>query len=176
MKPATWAQVDEIAAGALKPESKIAILSHTMLSPTEKQVIKEFQAKFPNTKVVIYDPVSSAALIKANELMYGVAMVPGYQFDKAKVIVSVQADFLGTWISPAQFAINMQPIEKSMPAAPKMSRHIQVESYMSLSGTNADNRIRIKPSETGAAIARLYNKSLPLKALPLSMLQIFLHH
>ena len=38
-----------------------------------------------------------------------------------------------------------------------MSRHFQVESYMSLSGSNADNRILIKPSEQGASIAYLYN-------------------
>ncbi len=156
---ATWAQVDDLVTGTLKPDSKIAILSHTLLSPTEKQVIKDFQVKYPNTTVTIYDPFSSAALTKAHELMYGVSMIPGYQFDKAKVIVSIQADFLGTWISPVQFAHQYSANRKIKDeSAPKMSRHIQIESYMSLSGTNADNRIRIKPSETGAAIARLYNK------------------
>ncbi|HJW29832.1 MAG TPA: molybdopterin-dependent oxidoreductase, partial [Saprospiraceae bacterium] len=156
---ATWAQVDDMVSAALKPESKISILSHSMLSPTEKQVIKDFQVKFPNTTVTIYDSVSSAALVRAHELMYGVAMVPGYHFDKAKVIVSVQADFLGTWISPAQFAHQYAATRKiTDAAAPKMSRHIQIESYMSLTGTNADNRIRIKPSETSAVIGRIYNK------------------
>ncbi len=155
----TWAQIDELVAGTLKPESRIAILSHTMLSPTEKKVIKDFQAKYPNTNVVVYDPVSSAAIIRANELMYGVAMVPGYHFEKAKVIVSVQADFLGTWISPVQFAHQYAASRKiEDPKGAKMSRHIQIESYMSLTGTNADNRIRIKPSESGAVLARLYNK------------------
>ncbi len=38
-----------------------------------------------------------------------------------------------------------------------MSRHYQVESQMSLTGSNADNRILIKPSEMGAAIVSLYN-------------------
>jgi len=156
---ATWQQIDEMMAGALKPESKIAILSHSMLSPTEKQVVKDFQTKYPNTTVAIYDPVSSAAILRANELMYGVAMVPGYHFDKAKVIVSIQADFLGTWISPAQFANQYAAGRKIVdPKTAKMSRHIQIESYMSLTGTNADNRIRIKPSEAGAVITRLYNK------------------
>ncbi|MBK9104841.1 MAG: hypothetical protein IPL92_09775 [Saprospiraceae bacterium] len=146
-------------ARALKPESRIAILSHTMLSPTEKQVVKDFQVKYPNTTVTIYDPVSSAAILRANELMYGVSIVPGYHFDKAKVIVGIQADFLGSWISPVQFAHKYAAGRKiEDPAAPKMSRHIQIESYMSLTGTNADNRIRIKPSESGAVVARLYNK------------------
>lgn len=156
---ATWAQVDEMVGGALKPESKITILSHTILSPTEKQVIKDFQAKYPNATLVQYDTFSSAALIKAHELMYGVSMVPGYHFDQAKVIASIQADFLGSWISPVQFAHQYSTNRKITDTEnAKMSRHIQIESYMSLSGTNADNRIRIKPSETGAVIARLYNK------------------
>lgn len=155
----TWQQIDELVAGALKPESKVAILTHSILSPTEKQVLKDFQTKFPNTTVTTYDPVSSAAILKAHELMYGVAMVPGYQFDKAKVIVSVQADFLGSWISPIQFAHAYAKGRKiADPSKASMSRHIQVESYMSLSGTNADNRIRIKPSESAAVLGRLYNK------------------
>jgi Fe-S-cluster-containing dehydrogenase component/anaerobic selenocysteine-containing dehydrogenase len=156
---ATWQQIDELVAATLKPESRIAILAHSMLSPTEKQVVKDFQVKYPNTTVTVYDPVSSAAILKANELMYGVSMVPGYHFDKAKVIVGVQADFLGTWISPVQFAHQYASTRKiTDPKAAKMSRHIQIESYMSLTGTNADNRIRIKPSETGAVLARMYNK------------------
>ncbi len=155
----TWKQLDDLVSGTLKPESRIAILSHSMLSPTEKQVVKDFQTKYPNTTVTVYDPVSSAAILRANELMYGVAMVPGYHFEKAKVIVAIQADFLGTWISPVQFAHKYAAGRKiADPKAPKMSRHIQIESYMSLTGTNADNRIRIKPSESGAVLGRLYNK------------------
>ena len=156
---ATWQQIDDLVAGTLKPESRVAILSHTILSPTEKQVVKDFQAKYPNTTVTIYDPVSSAAILRANELMYGVSMVPGYHFDQAKVIVSLQADFLGSWISPVQFAHQYAKGRKiADPKSAKMSRHIQIESYMSLTGTNADNRIRIKPSESGAVLGRLYNK------------------
>ncbi len=159
LEKATWEQVDDLVGITLNPESRIAIVSHSILSPTEKKVIKEVQSKYQNTTLTVYDPVSSAAILKAHEAMYGVAMVPGYHFDKANVIVSVQADFLGTWISPVQFAHQYSKNRKIKDTkAPKMSRHIQIESYMSLSGTNADNRIRIKPSESGAVLARIYNK------------------
>ena len=155
----SWQQVDDLMASSLKPESRIAIVTHTILSPTEKKVIKDFQAKYPNTTVTTYDPVSSAAILKAHEAMYGVAMIPGYQFDKAKVIVGIQADFLGSWISPVQFAHQYSANRKIKDVkAPGMSRHIQIESYMSLTGSNADNRIRIKPSESGAVLARIYNR------------------
>ena len=48
-----------------------------------------------------------------------------------------------------------------------MSRHIQVESGMSLTGSNADNRVLVKPSEQGAAIANLYNEVANLTGAPL---------
>lgn len=156
---ASWQQVDDLLATSLKPESRIAILTHTVLSPTEQKILKDFQVKYPATTITTYDPVSSAAILKAHETMYGVAMVPGYHFDKAKVIVSVQADFLGSWISPVQFNSQYAKNRKIQDVkSPSMSRHIQIESYMSLSGTNADNRIRIKPSESSAVLARLYSK------------------
>ncbi len=48
---------------------------------------------------VVYDPNSASGLVKANG-----GVVPGYDFSKAKVIVSVAADFLGTWLSPVEYA------------------------------------------------------------------------
>jgi molybdopterin-containing oxidoreductase family iron-sulfur binding subunit len=39
----------------------------------------------------------------------------------------------------------------------KMSRHYQVETHMSLTGFNADNRVQVRPSEMGAAMVALYN-------------------
>lgn len=39
-----------------------------------------------------------------------------------------------------------------------MSKHYQFESNLSLTGSNADERIGIKPSQLGAALISLYNK------------------
>jgi molybdopterin-containing oxidoreductase family iron-sulfur binding subunit len=108
--------------------------------------------------VITYDPISSAAILLANEQTFGQKTIPSYHFDKAKTIVSFNADFLGTWISPVEYArqyISGRKINE-IPGA-KMSRHFQVESHMSLTGSNADHRILVKPSEQGAAIAFLYN-------------------
>jgi Fe-S-cluster-containing dehydrogenase component len=84
--------------------------------------------------------------------------VPHYNFDKADVIVSFGADFLGTWISPVEF-INqyVQTRNNKSLQGKKMSRHLQFESGMSNTGSNADVRIPIKPSEEGIALVSLYN-------------------
>ncbi|MEK7257521.1 MAG: TAT-variant-translocated molybdopterin oxidoreductase, partial [Bacteroidota bacterium] len=154
----SWADVDKTLVTKLTPDAQIRIVTNTILSPTAKKAMGEFLAKYPNAKVVTYDPVSSSALLEANEQNFAKKTVPSYHFDKADVIVSFGADFLGTWISPVEFAKQWVTNRKVDAANPKMSRHIQVESGMTLTGSNADNRILVKPSEMGAAIAFLYNE------------------
>ncbi|MDX1409347.1 MAG: TAT-variant-translocated molybdopterin oxidoreductase, partial [Saprospiraceae bacterium] len=156
-QPTSWDEIDNAVAG-LNSNAQVRIVSNTILSPTAKKVIGEFAAKYPNTRLVTYDPVSSAALLKANEQCFGLKTVPDYHFDKAKTVVGIQADFLGTWISPVEYAKGYIENRKIRDAHhPEMSRHIQVETYMSLTGSNADNRVQVSPSQVGAAVKHLYN-------------------
>jgi len=154
----TWAEIDREITGKLNAGSRIRIVANTILSPTAKRAIEDFRTKFPNTEVVMYDPVSSSALLEANNQCFGQPVVPNYRFDQARVIVSFDADFLGTWISPIEYAAQYVVNRKVDTKSPRMSRHIQVESHMTLTGSNADNRILIKPSEQGAAIVAVYNE------------------
>jgi len=152
-----WAELDREVKSKLA-SGNIRIISNTNTSPTAQKALAEFKAKYPTATVTTYDPVSSAALLAANEMSFGVRAFPTYQFDQAEVIVSFGADFLGTWGSPLEQARSYVKGRKVVGAkGAKMSRHYQVESNMSLTGSNADNRILIKPSEQGAAIVALYN-------------------
>lgn len=155
----TWTALDKAVGAKLSSNATVRIVANTIMSPSTKRAIADFKAKFPNTEVVQYDPVSSSAMLLANEKSFGQRVIPNYHFDKADVIVSFGADFLGTWISPTEYAHQYakgRVIEDTHHA--KMSRHIQVESGMSMTGSNADNRVLVKPSEQGAAIATLYNE------------------
>jgi len=120
--------------------------------------IAAFATKFPTVNHVQYDAVSYSGIIEANKASFGKAVVPSYNFEKANVIVSVAADFLGTWLAgeehTQQYAKNRD--YKSLKNG-KMSRHVQFESGLSMTGTNADARIAIKPSEEGATLVALYN-------------------
>lgn len=160
--PTGWAQVDafvknHLAAIAASGKT-ISIVTSTIHSPSTQAVINDFIAKYPTAKHVSYDAVSYTGIIKANQNSFGKAVLPHYNFDKADIIVSFAADFLGTWISGEEFTRQYvsNRNNKSLEAK-KMSRHIQFESGMSLTGTNADVRIAIKPSEEGVALVNLYN-------------------
>ena len=153
----SWEDLDKAVKSKLTAASKVRLVCNTILSPSAKNVIKEFQAAYPNTKVAMYDPVSSSAILEANEKCFGDKVIPNYDFGKAQVIVSIGADFLGTWVSPVEFANQYAKNRKVNLKNPKMSRHIQVEAGMSMTGSNADDRVLIRPSEQGSAIAYLYN-------------------
>jgi molybdopterin-containing oxidoreductase family iron-sulfur binding subunit len=154
----SWTDLDNTIGTKLGSSKNIRIVTNTVLSPSAKEAIKEFQAKYPQSKVITYDPVSSAAILEANEMSFGDRVIPGYHFDKADVIVSFNADFLGTWISPVEYARQYISNRKVNGVNSKMSRHIQVESHMSMTGSNADNRVLVKPSHLGSAIAYLHGK------------------
>ncbi|GAB3930059.1 TAT-variant-translocated molybdopterin oxidoreductase [Mucilaginibacter myungsuensis] len=155
-------QLNAIKAGG----KKIRIVASTVYSPSTLGVINDFIVAYPTAKLVNYDSISYTGIIKANENSFGKAVVPSYKFDKADIIVSFGADFLGSWISGEEHTLqyvsnrNAKSLEEK-----RMSRHIQFESGMSLTGTNADTRIATKASDEGAALLSLY-KELTGTALP----------
>lgn len=161
-KRTDWATVDGEITSKLSAASaagkKIAIVSSSMSSPSAKKAVADFIAKYPTAKHVVYDAVSYYGIIKGNELSFGRAVVPSYNFDKAEVIVSFGADFLTSWITPIEFARQYGETRKLRNGKKTLSKHYQFEAMLSLSGANADTRVKLKPSQQSATIAALYNK------------------
>ncbi len=139
----------------------IRLVTSTLASPSTKAVIAEFVAKYPTARHIMYDANSVSGIIQANQTSFGKALVPAYDFSKAKTIVSIGADFLGTWIAPLDYA---KPYAKTRKIGAvgggnkQMSRHYQFETILSLTGSNADYRSSYKPSQEGLVVAALYNK------------------
>ncbi len=152
----TFDSFDKMVGDALAGK-QIALLTSTINSPSTLQIISEFLLKFPGSRHVQYDAVSYSGMLSANELTYGKRAIPSYHFDNAKVIVSLGADFLGTWLSPVEFASQYATNRKIKGEKPEMNRHIQFESMLSLTGSNADDRFVHLPSQTGAVAIALLN-------------------
>ena len=136
---------------------KIALVTSAITSPTSLEVIAAFKAKYPTVNHVVYAPISYHGLLTANEQTFGKRAVPQYMFENAKVIVSISADFLGSWVAPSLFAKGYGQTRKLKKQNPDMSKHFQFESMLSLTGANADERFTMRPSETGAVARSLYN-------------------
>ncbi|MFC3878754.1 TAT-variant-translocated molybdopterin oxidoreductase [Algoriphagus namhaensis] len=152
-----WATIDTQVKSALASAGTVKIVSNTILSPSTSKALAQLSAAFGDAEVIQYDPLSSYGISKAAETFYGEAMIPSYHFDKAKTIVSFDADFLGTWISPIEFAGQYAKTRKISKENPNMSRHYQFESNLSLTGANADYRTPMRASQSGLAVLALYN-------------------
>ncbi|MEP7277554.1 MAG: TAT-variant-translocated molybdopterin oxidoreductase [Bacteroidota bacterium] len=147
---------DKMAGDAIRGTA-VVLLSPTISSPTTKKIIGEFLAKYPGGRHVQYDGISYSALLEANDASYGKKFIPSYQFEKAKVLVSLSADFLGSWVNPVEFQRNYSSLRKINEKNPEMSKHYQFESLITMTGANADERFTHKPSEAAAVATGLLN-------------------
>ena len=166
----TFDAFDQMASAAFAAAGgPLVLLTGTLTSPTTNQIITEFLTKFPGSKHVQYDADSYSGVLLAAESTYGKKAIPSYRFDKAQVIVSLGADFLGTWLTPVEFARQYASGRKVDEKNPTMSKHYQFESLLSLTGSNADERYTHKPSESGAVALALLAElggSVTAPALP----------
>ncbi|MCW3088712.1 MAG: 4Fe-4S dicluster protein [Sediminibacterium sp.] len=152
-KEVTFEAIDKALAGALTGPA--VLLTSSITSPSTKEIINQFITRFPGSRHVTYDAVSYSGLLLANEASHGKRAIPSYHFENAKAIVSIGADFLGTWLSPVEFARQYASGKKLDEKNPAMSKHIHFESVASLTGSNADEKYLHRPSETGAVVSAL---------------------
>ncbi len=170
----TWSELDKNVGDKLrtiaKNNGKIAIVSNTIISPSMYGALAELSSSLyggavaegmmdvyhPNFNIVQYDAVSYNAMREANLASFGKRSIPDYNFTNAKTIVSLGADFLSTWLMGNAFSADYG--KRRVPDGEWMSRHFQFESMMSITGSNADYRAMIKPSEQAAVLSYILGK------------------
>ena len=153
----SWSDADDKIGTTLnelkEANAPVVLLTGTLASPSTEKVISEFIGAYPNVKHVVYDAVSESGALDAFETMYGARALPTYRLDKAEIIVSIGADFLGDW----QGGYAQSYAAGRKPETGKMSRHIQFESNMTITGANSDSRNILKPTDQVFALINLYN-------------------
>jgi molybdopterin-containing oxidoreductase family iron-sulfur binding subunit len=157
-KTTTWDALDaEVTSGLARVAASgrvLRVVTAPRLGPSEEKALGALLARYPGAKRVVFAALGEDAIALAHRATHGTAAVPSYHFDAAHVIASFAADFLGTWLSPVAFTRRYaQGRAYSMPHA--MSRHWQLEPHLSLTGTNADRRIPLRPSDERRALLAL---------------------
>jgi molybdopterin-containing oxidoreductase family iron-sulfur binding subunit len=157
--PAEWQDIDERIESHLRAtmsrQGRVVLLSSTITSPSTHELIARWRRHYDRFQHVVHDPVSYASIRRAHEGCFNRAVIPHYRFDRAAVIVGIEADFLGTWLSPVEFTA--QYATRRRPAQ-SMAHHSQCESTMTLTGANADVRHAVAPSEIGRLVLSLLDR------------------
>ncbi|TNF75055.1 MAG: 4Fe-4S dicluster domain-containing protein [Bacteroidetes bacterium] len=155
--PVEWEALDAGVTSklaSLKNSGKqIALLTQTYASPSVDRLIGQFREAYGNVTHVTYDAVSCDAALNAYQARYGERALADYDLSSADLIVSFGADFLGDWQGGGYDGGYSRG---RVPSNGKMSRHVQFESNMSLTGANADQRVPLTPAQQKVALAHLY--------------------
>ena len=153
-KDASWKDLDQYVVSGLKGPGRKVLLTNTVLSPSMKRTIEHF-CQFNGAEHITVDAISHGALRDAAKMHSGKDVFPSYEFKAATMVVSVGADFLGTWGDSSYYEDEW--VQTRLPELKTMSRLRVFESVMSLTGTNSDYRTMVKPSEQGKVLAAMHD-------------------
>jgi MoCo/4Fe-4S cofactor protein with predicted Tat translocation signal len=129
-----------------KKGAGLRILTEAVGSPSMAAQFKELLAAFPEAKWYRYEPVSKDSAKAGAKLAFGEVLDPVFHFDKADVILSLEADFLACG-SPGRTADERHYSARREPKAGIMNRLYVAEAAYTNTGAAADHRLAVKPSE-----------------------------
>lgn len=151
-KPCSEAEVIELIQACRKTAKEkngkgFHVLSRDMQSLTLIALRKELQKEFPDMNWHTWSPVNDDLQREASRLVFGQDIHSQLHLDKAQIIVSLGADIFGLEPDAIRnaraFAQNRHPKLTDS----QMNRLYVAESSWSITGTSADHRLRVKPSE-----------------------------
>jgi Fe-S-cluster-containing dehydrogenase component/anaerobic selenocysteine-containing dehydrogenase len=173
--PSTWKLAETAIAKAMKDARDAAkpvlLLTEAVISPTRRALIETLQKAMPTFLHASWEPAVSQSEILAAKAFYGEFVPPQLHVDRADVILSFQADFLGNEGSAPPLIRDFAARRKISSPSDPMNRLWVIEGCMSLTGANADQRLRVRPSRMAAlafALARYLNESLGM-SLPVGV-------
>ncbi|MCL2659514.1 MAG: TAT-variant-translocated molybdopterin oxidoreductase [Acidobacteriaceae bacterium] len=150
-QPSDWSAFQSTFLAAVKRSGNgqgIYFLSETITSPTLAAQWNAVQAKYPQAKLVQWEPVNQDSSRAASRAAFGEYLDAQYRLEHADVILSLDADFLGGIGHPGFLPLACAYAERHRyEDGKKMNRLYVVESMPTVTGLRAEHRLALKPSE-----------------------------
>ncbi len=164
-KRASWTEADghvlRALAAAAASSAPVLLATGAVVSPTRRAVIDELRSRVPGLVHVAVEPLAAPGALDAAEACFGEAILPRLRFDLADVLLALESDFLGAEaVAPVairEFVSRRRVAQRG----DTMNRLWVCEGGMSVTGGNADHRLRIRPSDCAPlafALARVLHE------------------
>ena len=142
----SWQNIDSEISSALNKINgqEISIISHKVISPTAAKVISEFQQKYPTNKIYTYELFNESIRNTAWQKCYGVNSFPSIKWQNANIILSLESDFLGTDGNKVETS-RLFSEKRNTGDLNNFNRLYSIEGNLTLTGMNADYRMRLRP-------------------------------
>jgi Fe-S-cluster-containing dehydrogenase component len=148
--PGSWQAALGQLTKALKDASSagkgVALVTDTVLSPTRKALIGKLAEAVPGLRHVAWEPAANHNGRAAERALLGEVRLSQHHLENAKIVVTLEADILGSHGDTAAAIAGFASQRKPQSAAAPMNRLYAFEGGMSLTGSRADVRIPVRPS------------------------------
>jgi len=124
--------------------ARLRFLTPATSSPVLRELRRQIEARFPRVRFVAYESLSGDAARDGARRAFGRTLAVRHQLAGAKVILSLEADFLA--VGPEALRLAREFAARREPG-PEMNRLYVAEAQMSVTGGTADHRLRMKPSQ-----------------------------
>lgn len=141
----------------------LRILTDTVTSPTLAALLGQVLERFPEARWHQYDPLHDDSAVAGVKLACGEVVGLRYDFGKAKVVVSLDGDFLGRGPGRVRYAHDFAAGRNVVAGPAEMNRLYAVESTPTLTGASADHRLIVRPSQV-EQVARAVARGLGIDA------------
>jgi MoCo/4Fe-4S cofactor protein with predicted Tat translocation signal len=155
----TTALQAQIAGGRAGDGSRVRLLTETIVSPTLGEQLRTFLAQNPGAIWHQYDPVNQDNELEGARLALGTYAAPLYRFDNADVILSLDSDVLGAGAGSLRYLREFSARRRVRLGQTTMNRLYAIESSPTMTGSLADHKIPVKPSQI-AMIAQAFGAAL----------------
>ena len=133
-------------------------------SPSRSNLRQALSQKFPQARWFIHEPVDLEGAGAAASDLAGQSVAPYYKLDQARVILSLDCDFVGAEADTHRHCRNFAKGRKIAKPGDPMNRLYAVEGLFTLTGFNADHRLRIPASQVPSVAAAIAAELVPNNA------------
>ena len=163
-QPSTWeafcsALAERMTTIATADGAGLYLLTEEVHSPTLLSQIQTLLTRFPAARWHRYQPINSDQAYEGLRRAIGEPLQPRYQFDQCRVILSLEADFLGG--TNVRHARDLVAARTHASDQPDPGRLYVVEATPTLTGAYADQRLAIQSSRI-ASVALAVARALDL--------------
>ncbi len=142
-------------AAELGDGSSLAVVSSAYSSPTLARLRLAFEARFPAARWVVHEGAGDGNVFAGVELATTSALRPVYHLGEAKTILALDSDLLHTESESVRHAREFAAGRRVTSTRDEMNRLYAVESTLTLTGAQADHRLRLRSDAVAGFAAAL---------------------
>jgi Fe-S-cluster-containing dehydrogenase component len=145
----------------------VLFLTGAPVSPSQQALLHDLKVAIPSLQHAAWEPAAPQTELAAATALYGKAIVPQFHLDSARIVLSLQSDFLGTESIAPILTRDFAARRAIHGPGAGMNRLWVLEGSMTLTGANADQRLQVRPSEIAAIGFALIKLLSEMQGVPL---------